>query len=140
MDDFTAQLDIQPAFLPANATLAPGAPSAFAILDSGLAAAAGQGGGRGNSATDQSAAANAAAASGARSSLLALRVSGGVAAWAQVVARGWPGEYRLVVSVASATGVYKVRTLCLLLQVKIAPSTTGWRWYAHKCMCGVFRL
>ncbi len=99
VDDFTAQLDLLPAFLPDNATLLPGAPSSFAILDSGLALTSGSAGSSASSAT----------ASAVRGSLLVQRVSGGVAAWAQVVARGWPGEYRLVVSAASATGVYKVR-------------------------------
>ncbi len=102
VDTLTAQLEIQPAFLPANAALPAGAPSSFAILDSGLSVA----GDQGSSSTIPSSAASASSNRGS----LAQRMSGGVAAWPQVVARGWPGEYRLVVSVGSATGVYKVGT------------------------------
>ncbi len=92
-DVFNVQLDLQPAFL--GPALQPGAPTAFAVLDSGLAtAAAGQAGGGD--------------ATGSGRGSLAQRVWGGAAAWGQVVARGWPGEYRLVASVESATGVYKV--------------------------------
>ncbi len=98
-DVFTVQLGLQPAFL--GPALPPGVPAAFAVLDSGLAAGAtGQAGGGG--------------ATGSGRGGLAQRVWGGAAAWGQVVARGWPGEYRLVASVESATGVYKVGWQVLL--------------------------